>query len=379
MERVQDFVVVRRGRVRAAGDCDVSVIMPTTSWEEPFESCARRVLTLLDVTAITAEFIVVHDGRAARRPRWLRRNGVRVMGTRQARGPAAARNKAAAAARGDVLFFVDADVELAGDALDRVHAAFAGDDPPSAVFGAYDDAPAAAGVVSQFRNLLHHHTHVTHPGRASSFWAGCGAVRAAQFHDVGGFDDTYTVPSVEDIELGTRIAACGGRIELDPLLRGKHHKRWTLRSMVVTDITGRAVPWTKLMLKGGRLPATLNVDWKNRISGVLAVAGLATACVAAVTGRGWPAAGACLAVVVTLNLDFYLLCGRRRGPGFALAAAALHFLFFVYSSLTFGTVILKTLAARLWSRRVCPSPVSKSVPPPMVAIAATDAAPLMTG
>jgi transposase len=31
--------------------------------------------------------------------------------------------------------------------------------------------------VSRFRNLLHHHTHTTHPGPACTFWAGCGAVR----------------------------------------------------------------------------------------------------------------------------------------------------------------------------------------------------------
>ena len=38
---------------------------------------------------------------------------------------------------------------------------------PAALFGSYDDMPAAPGAVSQFRNLLHHHVHspIAGPGR----------------------------------------------------------------------------------------------------------------------------------------------------------------------------------------------------------------------
>ena len=358
MESEQGQLAVGVDRPRAQGECELSVIMPTTSWAEPFGTCARRVLAMLDAATIPAEFIVVHDGEAAKRPAWLRRPGVRVLGTPTRRGPAAARNMAAAAARGRILFFVDADVELAADALDRVSAAFASDDGTVAVFGAYDDAPAATGVVSQFRNLLHHHTHVTHPGRAVTFWAGCGAVRAAHFHDVGGFDERYTVPSVEDVELGMRIAAEGGLIVLDPSLQGKHHKRWTLASMVQTDVTCRAVPWAELIERTGRSAATLAFDWRNRISGLLAVSGLVAFLVAAVTGFGWAVAlaAACVLGVATLNLDFYRLCGRRRGAAFALAACGLHVLFFVYSSVTFGVVVLRSRMLGVQPR--CSMPVA---------------------
>ena len=321
----------RRGSRKSVS---VSVIMPTTSWSGTFVACARRVIDLVEAAGFHAEFIVVHDGKSVRPPLWLRRPHVSVMGTRVVSGPAIARNRAAGRARGDVLFFVDADVELAADAVDRVHAAFEADASLVAMFGSYDDEPAAAGAVSQFRNLLHHHTHVAHPGRAGTFWAGCGAVRAAHFHDVGGFDERFEFPSVEDIELGMRLRAEGGRILLDPLLQGKHHKNWSLRSMVATDVWNRAVPWTRLIVQSGRLPAELNIDWKNRISGLLAVTALAAGFGAAIV----PAAG-----IAALNLDFYLLCLRQRGPAFAAAAAALHMLFFIYASATFGLVVLAHL------------------------------------
>ena len=335
----------RSQRQRRGGGVSVSVIMPTTGWSETFERCARRVLDLIDASACRAEFVVVHDGKMSKQPAWLLRPDVRIVGCRAVNGPATARNRAADRARGDVLFFVDADVELAPDALRRVHAAFDADSGLVGLFGAYDDEPAATGAVSQFRNLLHHHTHVAHPGRAGTFWAGCGAVRSAHFQDVGGFDENYDYPSVEDIELGMRIRANGGRILLDPLLQCKHHKNWSLRSMVVTDIGSRAAPWTRLIAKSGRLPVELNIDWKNRISGLLAVAAVIAAVAAVVVPAAWLLAAACAAGVVSLNLDFYLLCLRQRGPAFAALSAALHFLFFVYSSVTFGAVFLFCLAS----------------------------------
>ncbi|MDX6482586.1 MAG: hypothetical protein QOE95_357, partial [Gaiellaceae bacterium] len=138
-------------------------------------------------------------------------------------GPASARNAGADRAGGDVLVFVDADVVVHSDALDRIRRAFASDDALDALFGSYDDAPAADGLVSGFRNLLHHHVHQTSRGPATTFWAGLGAVRKAAFEAEGGFDAArYPEPSVEDIELGMRLVASGRRIELDPAIQGTH-------------------------------------------------------------------------------------------------------------------------------------------------------------
>lgn len=335
----------------------LSVIMPTISWTGCFEACARQVISLIgESPSETAEFLVVFDGSGTAPPEWLSAAGVRVFFTGSQRGPATARNLAASIAVGRVLFFVDADVELAPDAIGRVEASFATAPDLVAMFGAYDDEPACSGWVSQFRNLLHHHTHITHPGRAGTFWAGCGAIRRSVFDDIGGFDEGFRYASIEDIELGMRVRANGGRIHLDPDLRCKHHKSWTLLSMVKTDVLRRAVPWTQLILKQGEIPTTLNLDWGNRISGATAVLALVVVPLGIAVGGSAMRAAFILALVLQgvlawMHLDFYWLCFRRRGAIFGLTAFALHWLFYVYSSLTFGTVVALS-KSRLLGRRL---------------------------
>lgn len=199
------------------------------------------------------------------------------------------------------------------------------------------------GLVSSFRNLLHHHTHVAHRGRANTFWTGCGAIRRTAFLDVGGFDEACRHPMIEDVELGMRIAARGGRIVLDPRLQCKSLKRWTLMSMVFEDIAHRAQPWTHLIVSSRRLPATLNIDWRSRLSGVCAM--LLVACLAAtafVPQAAWVAGGLVLSLAA-LNREFYRLCLRKGGLPGAMAAFALHTLYFIYASITFGWVVLEHL------------------------------------
>ena len=234
-------------------------------------------------------------------------------------GPAAARTRGAREANGDVLVFVDADVVVHEDAFRRIREAFDSEPGLTAVFGSYDDAPVEDGVVSAFRNLLHHHVHHESPGEASTFWAGLGAVRRDAFLAAGGFDaERFAVPSVEDIDLGMRLTAGGARIELRPEIQGTHLKRWTLGTMVRTDFAARGVPWVGLILES-RGSSALNLGWKHRLS---ALASLAAA--AGVLARRPRLALGGAGALVALNRDFYALLLRRRGPAEAAAGVALH-------------------------------------------------------
>lgn len=235
-------------------------------------------------------------------------------------GAAGARNSGARKATGDVLVFVDADVLVARDAFVRIRAAFDADPELTALFGSYDAEPPRDGLVSEFRNLLHHHVHQCDPGEAATFWSGLGAVRREAFEAAAGFDEQrYRGAEIEDIELGTRLADLGARIVLDPQLQGKHLKRTTLRRMLWTDVKLRGAPWTALLLERRAAPTALNLSWANRLSAAASLTGAL-----ALLARRPRAVLASAAALVALNHRFYALLWRRTGARGALAGVVLH-------------------------------------------------------
>src|SRR5207247_10961189 len=131
----------------------------------------------------------------------------------------AARNLGVRRAHGDIVVFVDADVEVHRDAFVRIRAAFDADPALTALFGSYDDDPASGSVVSDFRNLLHHHVHHEGAGPATTFWTGLGAVRRDAFLSIGGFDES--IAWLEDIELGMRLRGNRGAAVLGRWLLGR--------------------------------------------------------------------------------------------------------------------------------------------------------------
>jgi glycosyltransferase involved in cell wall biosynthesis len=235
-------------------------------------------------------------------------------------GPAAARNLGSRKATGEVLVFVDADVEVHGDAFVRIRRAFESDPALAAVFGSYDDSPAANGVVSDFRNLLHHHVHHEGAGLATTFWAGLGAVRREAFLALGGFDEErFSKPSVEDIEFGMRLHADGGRILLDAAIQGKHLKRWTLATMTQTDLLRRGVPWLRLVLEERRGSTALNLGWSHR-----AGTGISLLLLLGLIRRNPWLIGSTLTLLIVLDRRFYNLLWRRRGARLVAAGIPLH-------------------------------------------------------
>jgi hypothetical protein len=190
------------------------------------------------------------------------------------------------------------------------------------VFGSYDDEPDGRSLISDFRNLLHHHVHHAAHGPASTFWAGLGAIRRDVFLTASGFDESkFAESSIEDIDLGMRLVAGGSRIVLDSGIQGKHLKVWTLRAMITTDLLRRGSPWVRLLLEQGSDSKALNLGWRHRLSAVASLA-----CVGALLGRKHRVAAISLSVLISLNADFYLLLYRQRGMRQVFAGVPLHVL-----------------------------------------------------
>lgn len=306
----------------------------------------RRCLAALDARPSGSELIVAADGAREDCRRLAAAHGARVLIIDGPSGPAVARNAAAALASGDVLVFVDADVVVSASALARIPRIFADRPYTSAVFGAYDEHPADNGFVSQYKNLSHAYIHRSSAVKAQTFWAGFGAVRRNAFRAVGGFDERFERPCVEDIDLGYRLTRAGYEVHLDPTLTACHLKRWTLRSTIASDVWDRGVPWTQLILRYGAMADDLNLRVGHRWSIVLAYAGLASIALAAFDARLALAALAAAAALTLVNWRYYGFFYRMRGGSFTARAWLLHALHHVYNGLSFAAGATLFVAAR---------------------------------
>ena len=323
----------------------LSVIVPMYNAAPLVERCLVPLLAMRARGEI-AEIIVVNDCSTDRSADVVAGvPGVRLERTPAQGGPGAARNLAAGIATGSHLWFVDSDVIVADNAARVITGAFAASGA-GAVFGCYDDAPAATNFLSQYKNLVHRYYHTRASEEASTFWAGCGAVERALFISLGGFDAVrYRYPSIEDIELGYRIIAAGRKIMLKHELEGKHLKEWRLVNLLHTEIFRRAIPWSQLMIERKHITSDLNVGPGERVRAVLSTCILLSTLAWAFRLTSWWLPAGVLAIAVAANAELAGFFLARRGLWFAARAFAYHQIYYLYSAASFAFVSVRHLLA----------------------------------
>ena len=276
----------------------ISVIIPVHNASQELDRClsSLRKSTFKNYECIVAE-----------------RYGCKVVRLRVNSGPAAARNRGVGEAAGEILYFVDSDVCVAPDSVQRVADRFEQDPDLDAMIGSYDDEPGEPDFLSQYRNLFHHFVHQHANEEATTFWSGCGAIRRSVLAHYGGFSEVYKRPAVEDIELGYRMRADGCKMRLDKGFRVKHLKRWTFWNILKTDIVDRGIPWTELILRRGYMPSDLNLRITQRISTAL-VQLLVLSTLLMVVYLGAAAIGPLTPVCYLVAANYWLFQWQAGGP-----------------------------------------------------------------
>jgi glycosyltransferase involved in cell wall biosynthesis len=320
----------------------ISVIIPVHNGGENFRQCLSSIGASISQPT---EVIVVADGDTESgqvAAEW----GAKVITVEEKGGPAQARNLGAVAAQAEILFFVDADVAIAPDTINRLRWAFAEDANLGAVIGSYDDAPGASNFLSQYKNLFHHYTHQNANEDAFTFWGACGAIRRDIFLAMGGFDASYRRPCVEDIELGYRLKAAGYKIRLDKALQVKHLKRWEIISLIKADFGDRALPWTQLILREREMPSDLNLGWSSRLSVILVYSLLLSLVGCLWQWRLLVVVSIISILLILINLPIYRFFALKRGIIFVFGVLPWHWFYYFYSGLAFAIGIFSLIRSK---------------------------------
>lgn len=194
-----------------------SVVIPTFRRHETLSACLARLAPgAQTMDASSYEVVVSDDARSAETRAFLDAAYPWVRWVPgPARGPAANRNAGAAAARGTWLAFTDDDTLPDADWLSALDRASRVSPVPEALEGR-TTCPGGFGTPMYY-------APVNETG--GRFWSCNIALRADRFGAVGGFDEGFAVPHMEDQDLRERLRAAGVTIAWVPEARVEHPRR----------------------------------------------------------------------------------------------------------------------------------------------------------
>lgn len=193
----------------------ISIIVPAFNAKDTIAPCLAALQGQAGFTpGIDFEIIVVDDGSTDNTASLAEQMSVKVI--RQANaGPAAARNAGVKAARGELVVFTDADCVPSASWLATLTEPFR-EDAVVGVKGSYQTKQH--GCISRFVQIEYESKYQRMKQYACIDFIDtyAAAFRKSVFLENGGFDPSFTKPSVEDQEFSFRLAAQGLKMVFQP-------------------------------------------------------------------------------------------------------------------------------------------------------------------
>jgi cellulose synthase/poly-beta-1,6-N-acetylglucosamine synthase-like glycosyltransferase len=310
----------------------ISVVIPAYNAAATLPACLAALGRQVNVPA-PFEVLVIDDGSCDSTAAVVRQFSARLPGSASGSdlaadvqllqqphaGAAAARNRGIQAARGELIFFTDADCVPADDWLAAMARPF---ERPGVAGceGVY--ATRQTELIARFAQLEYQVKYRAMAGCDSIDFVGtnCGGYRRPVLLAAGGFDSSLPGACVEDVELAFRVSALGHRLVFNPAAVVRHRHPATLRGYLARK--AHYGFWRARVY--ARHPAKLRGDaytpramrWQMLLACVGSLAGVAAWL--------WPAAlgvfAAALALFLLMCLPFVRPALKQSDLGLALIA-----------------------------------------------------------
>ena len=141
------------------------------------------------------------------------------------RGAAATRNVGIQAAAGDIILFIDDDIQAEPDLIES-HCRYHQKHPDSSIIGglitSWNDSRDAFLRYLRDRGIFNPYSIARGPMDFSYYHTGNVSTARSALLDVGGFNEQFAVYGMEDIELGYRLERRGSRMVHGPEAKAVH-------------------------------------------------------------------------------------------------------------------------------------------------------------
>ncbi len=202
----------------------LSVIICTYNSEKTIRDVLECVFKQRDVEK---EVILVDDGSTDGTVAICREYPLQILQLDQNRGPAYCRNAGVRLSMGDILFWIDSDIRFEASLFSAVlakmneHLEVAGVGTVSSpmpinkgFFPRYYALQECVNMMQMFRK--------GETALAEMIWTRCGSLKRQVFEEIGGFDESFGKPSLEDYEFSARMRGRYGGILYDKKLMCRH-------------------------------------------------------------------------------------------------------------------------------------------------------------
>lgn len=298
----------------------ISIIIPNRNGEATIERCLEAAFASRHETY---EVIVADDYSEDRSVEAIERFPCRLVRLGRHGGASAARNAGAAHARGELLFFTDADCLLEEDALTIASESFLRHGPGVIVGGTYTPDPYDADFFSRFQSVFVNYSETRHAADADYAATHAMVIATDEFRRSGGFAEDF-LPVAEDVEFSHRLRRAGYRVVIEPRLLVRHVFGFSLyRSL--RNAAFKAMHWTRYSIRNKDILAdsgTASMELKANV--LLCLTGLALLLSYAVWDDRLMLYAAALPFAGSLLVGRVLIAAffRTGGVAFGLAAMA---------------------------------------------------------
>jgi glycosyltransferase involved in cell wall biosynthesis len=190
-----------------------SIIIPYHNSQNTIGPLLTSIALSKHIPAI--EVIVVDDGsveplqKNSFKRHFLLKLNLKIVRLAHNKGPAVARNRGASVAKGKYLVFLDSDVALLPDALHNLWNIYEDDPDITAVTGVWMKHQQTTKFFPNFKALRDWSYWINERDKSGYYYlfsTRIASIKRDVFMRLKGFDETYALPLVEDIEFTYRIA-----------------------------------------------------------------------------------------------------------------------------------------------------------------------------
>jgi glycosyltransferase involved in cell wall biosynthesis len=298
----------------------ISIVIPTYNSSRFMPDLMDSVFKQVDDDM---EVIIVDDCSTDDTLEIAKRYPTRIIQMEQNGGPAKSRNRAVNEAKGDIIFFLDSDVEVLDGTVQEVKDYFEKNPAAKCVIGICSTEPLNKGFVPTYMAMFEYiHLIGQEYDKVSVFAPRCGAIKKELFLSAGGYDENYRGADVEDFELARRINKTDDII-LNPKMIVKH--QFADFRQVIKNYFKRTVMWVKLFMKEKKLDNAGPTAPSNGIAAICAFLSFLTLIFMPAVSFAKPLFWTLIAIYLVSNFKWWNFMLREAGFGFAVRALFLNY------------------------------------------------------